>query len=377
MDMQELKTLLSELVQIRSDGQNEAAVCDRIEACFAGLPVEMRRYPHGPGRDSMVITLPGRDRGRALCLVGHLDTVPVPDAPLWQYDPFGGAFDGAYLHGRGAVDMKGGAAAMVAAALAFLREGVLPPLDLRLCFTADEETSGMGVCLLRDEGAFDGAVAAVICEPTGLCPGSCEKGCLWLEVEALGLSSHGSRPGLGVNAIDGVTAFADRLRAALDSGETHPLLGRTTVSLTTLAGGVKTNVIPDAATGTLDIRTLPGLGSGDVLARADRVARALEGQRPGLKLSLRVQNDRPSVAADPDSPFALAVGEALAACGLPGGEKGLYFYTDASQFIPQTGLPFVILGPGDDALCHKRDERVSLEEVAAAADCYRALIASL
>ncbi|ERI99860.1 MULTISPECIES: M20 family metallopeptidase [Eubacteriales] len=377
MEMQELKTLLSELVQIRSDGQNEAAVCDRIEACFTGLPVEVRRYPHGPGRDSMVITLPGRDRSRALCLVGHLDTVPVPDAPLWQRDPFGGAFDGAYLHGRGAVDMKGGAAAMVAAALAFLREGVLPPLDLRLCFTADEETSGMGVCLLRDEGAFAGAVAAVICEPTGLRPGSCEKGCLWLEVEALGLSSHGSRPELGVNAIDGVTAFAAGLRAALDSGETHPLLGRTTVSLTTLSGGVKTNVIPDAASATLDIRTLPGLKSDDVLARADQVARALEAQRPGLKLSLRVQNDRPSVAADPDSSFALAVGEALAACGLPGGEKGLYFYTDASQFIPQTGLPFVILGPGDDALCHKRDERIPLEEVAAAADCYRALIASL
>lgn len=377
MEMQELKTLLSELVQIRSDGQNEAAVCDRIEACFTGLPVEVRRYPHGPGRDSMVITLPGRDRSRALCLVGHLDTVPVPNAPLWQRDPFGGAFDGAYLHGRGAVDMKGGAAAMVAAALAFLREGVLPPLDLRLCFTADEETSGMGVCLLRDEGAFAGAVAAVICEPTGLRPGSCEKGCLWLEVEALGLSSHGSRPELGVNAIDGVTAFAAGLRAALDSGETHPLLGRTTVSLTTLSGGVKTNVIPDAASATLDIRTLPGLKSDDVLARADQVARALEAQRPGLKLSLRVQNDRPSVAADPDSSFALAVGEALAACGLPGGEKGLYFYTDASQFIPQTGLPFVILGPGDDALCHKRDERIPLEEVAAAADCYRALIASL
>ena len=324
MEMQELKTLLSELVQIRSDGQNEAAVCDRIEACFTGLPVEVRRYPHGPGRDSMVITLPGRDRSRALCLVGHLDTVPVPDAPLWQRDPFGGAFDGAYLHGRGAVDMKGGAAAMVAAALAFLREGVLPPLDLRLCFTADEETSGMGVCLLRDEGAFAGAVAAVICEPTGLRPGSCEKGCLWLEVEALGLSSHGSRPELGVNAIDGVTAFAAGLRAALDSGETHPLLGRTTVSLTTLSGGVKTNVIPDAASATLDIRTLPGLKSDDVLARADQVARALEAQRPGLKLSLRVQNDRPSVAADPDSSFALAGREALAACGLPGGEKGLY-----------------------------------------------------
>ena len=66
--MQELKTLLSELVQIRSDGQNEAAVCDRIEACFTGLPVEVRRYPHGPGRDSMVITLPGRDRSRARCV---------------------------------------------------------------------------------------------------------------------------------------------------------------------------------------------------------------------------------------------------------------------------------------------------------------------
>ena len=47
-------------------------------------------------------------------------------------------------------------------------------------------------------------------------------------------------------------------RQALDSGETHPLLGRTTVSLTTLSGGVKTNVIPDAASATLDIRTLPG-----------------------------------------------------------------------------------------------------------------------
>ena len=114
--MPEALDLALELVQldtINPPGNEHLAaelLATRLEA--AGLDVS--RHEHGPGRTSVVARWPGTDGRPALCLTGHLDTVPLGGAP-WTVEPFGELRDGR-LYGRGSTDMKGGVAAIVVAA---------------------------------------------------------------------------------------------------------------------------------------------------------------------------------------------------------------------------------------------------------------------
>lgn len=375
--MEKTVSLLQELITLRTDGDGERQIADFIEGLFAGTAATTRRFVHSDTRHSLQVCIPGRDHSRSVALVGHIDTVPVSDGPLWQHPPFSGHYDGEFVWGRGSADMKGGDTAMILVGQHLLAASEPPALDVELLFTCDEETSGMGVVAMQQAGVFDRAVAAFICEPTSCQPGVCEKGALWLQVTAQGVSSHGSRPDLGVSAIDGISAFAQRLAGALSAGAAHPLLGRTTMAMTTFSGGVKTNVIPDSATATFDIRAVPGLQNRQIIEMSGQIARSLCLERPGLHLSAAVQNDRPAIELPADSSFGSIVDDACRRCGVDPVHRGLYFYSDGSQFVPQTGVPFVILGPGDDAICHCRDEKIDPREIETAKNIYLAAISQL
>lgn len=376
MTIERAKHWVTALVNLRTDGDGETAVVELIDQTFRGGGAEIQIFAHGLTRASAVLTVPGRNRSRSLAFVGHIDTVPVSDAGEWRSDPFVATEKEGRIYGRGAVDMKGGDAAMLMV-LEDLLAGDPPACDVKFCFTADEESTGFGVVALRDAGVFEGCRGAVVCEPSDLGIGTGEKGALWLSVTAEGLSAHGSRPDLGVNAIDALCAFAQKLRAAVETAERHPLLGGNTCSLNTLGGGVKTNVIPDSAAATFDIRTIPGADHAALITGASDLAREAEALFPGAKLAVEVANNRPAVGTAWDHPFVRDVRAAAARCGVESAERGFYFYTDASQFALETGVPFVILGPGESALCHRRDEWVSPQDVTTAAAVYRQLITAL
>src|SRR5699024_1695359 len=134
--------------------------------------------------------------------------------------------------------------------------------------------------------------------------------------------------------------------------------------------GVKTNILPDRAEATLDIRTLPGIDHAALLAHAQDLAVNLQSQTPGLALTVEVDNDRPPVSVDAQHPMVQGLQQVMTQLGLSRQPRGLHFYTDASQIVPQLELPFVILGPGDDALAHQRDEHIALEDVRTMAAVY-------
>ncbi|MEY2536230.1 MAG: succinyl-diaminopimelate desuccinylase, partial [bacterium] len=121
---------------------DEARAAQLLAARLESAGLEVTAHEPAPGRTSLVARWPGRSDAPALCLTGHLDTVPLGGRE-WARDPFGGEIDGDRLHGRGSSDMKGGVAAIVVAAerVAALGRG-RAGLELVLC--AGEETGCEG-----------------------------------------------------------------------------------------------------------------------------------------------------------------------------------------------------------------------------------------
>jgi acetylornithine deacetylase/succinyl-diaminopimelate desuccinylase-like protein len=260
-----------------------------------------------PGRGNVIVRLPGADPDRGALLVhGHLDVVPA-DPREWTVPPFAGEVVDGYLWGRGAVDMKGMLAMMLAVARDLRRDGVVPPRDLIFAFLADEEAGGWhGARYLVDHrpDLFAGATEA-ISEVGGFSVTVAEgvraylvetaqKGAMWLRLKATGPAGHGSvlHPD---NAVARLAAAVARLQhhpfplvltepvrqllvgigeltgAPFDErdpqatverlGPLARLVGaslRDTANVTMFSAGHTPNVVPGLATATVDGRMLPG-----------------------------------------------------------------------------------------------------------------------
>jgi succinyl-diaminopimelate desuccinylase len=335
---------------------------------------------HGKNRGSLVLTIPGERSGKSLAFVGHVDTVPVDDAEQWGFAPHGALIEDGFLYGRGAADMKGGVTAMVQAALHLLEGGITPQHTLKVCFTADEEADGLGAVAIEEAGFLDDAAAIFIPEPTEGKIGLMEKGALWLEVTAIGRSSHGARPDLGTNAIEHLLAYLERLRGAIDlSRESDVLseLNHSTFVVTKIDAGTKTNVVPARAQAAIDVRTVFGVDHQNIIHTAQAIAAEMAASTEDLSLTVAVENDRPAIGIAREHVFIAGIAAEMERLGLPLGYKGLHFYTDGSQVVPRLDVPFVILGPGEDGMAHQRDERIALEAVSDVANVFISYILNL
>jgi succinyl-diaminopimelate desuccinylase len=355
--------LTQELIRTRTvnpPGDEEKAaslLAARLEA--AGL--EVTSHELAPGRTSLIARTPSRGERPALCLTGHLDTVPLGKAD-WSRDAFAAEIDGDRLYGRGTSDMKGGTAAIVVAAerVAALGEGAAG-FELVLC--AGEETGCEGaLALTRSDGALGRAGAVLVAEPTTNQPCVAHKGVVWLDAVTEGRTAHGSMPHLGHNAVLAMARALARLDdAALDS-ESHPLLGEATLNVGTISGGININSVPDRATAGLDVRTVPGLGADGVVAQLG----ALLGDE--VRLQPRLALD--AIDTDPDDPWVAEVFAAMAPLlDQAPTPRGLAYFTDAAALSPAYGTPpTIICGPGDADQAHRTDESCSVAALQAAAE---------
>src|SRR5262249_7591111 len=150
------------------------------------------------GRPNVVARLEGSPAGPHLLFDGHLDVVPAGNG--WSQDPYTATVRDGRLIGRGAADMKGGIAAMVAAAEAVRQAGMPLRGTLTLAMVADEEEGGAGTRALLDDGLE--ATWAIVPEPTELRPVVAHKGSANLHIRLRGVPAHASTPEQGVNAIE-------------------------------------------------------------------------------------------------------------------------------------------------------------------------------
>ncbi|RRH73193.1 M20 family metallopeptidase [Falsigemmobacter faecalis] len=348
---------------------SEQAFAEQLAGLLPAKAADIRVHPAGDGRANLIATCHGATPGPHIVFCGHIDTVPLGAKP-WSCDPFGAEVRAGRLCGRGAADMKGGNAAMLAAFLDLADQREFPG-RLSYALTFGEETGSEGAALMVKDGSLPRFDVMIIGEPTNNRIVRRHKGALWLRVSARGRTGHGSMPQMGINAIDLLTNLSAVLRDALAGLGSDPQLDRTTLCLTRLEGGVQTNVIPDFAIAEFDIRTLPGQDIERVLGIARDLARDLCTQQPGAGISFEVIASLPALDTPEDDLSLRAVAEACAALGLPEvAAGGASYFTDAS-LLQNLGGSVVIIGPGEPSEAHQTDESLSVEALETAVSLYR------
>ena len=368
-------------------------VVDWLDARFADLGLGTERYAVDPAKPNLLATLPGRT-DRTLCLNGHLDTVPF-DADEWTHGPLGER-DGDRLYGRGATDMKGAVAAMLETARAYVETDSVPPVTLLFAFVSDEEVGGNAGLPALLEGDRIEADACVIGETT--CEGGrhsvtvADRGSIWLTLEARGKAAHGSRPMLGVNAVDrlydAVTVLRERfgtralsVDAALDPvveesvayyaptmGEStaRDLFEYPTINLGTFEGGEAVNTVPESARAEVDVRLTAGVETPDVLGDIRACADDCEG------VTLTDVSWSVGTAEPVDSPLVEAVasvaedvtGERVYRRSATGGGD--------AKTLRNAGIPTVEFGLGTDTV-HAVDEYTTVDALVGNALVYAGL----
>lgn len=393
LDTPAMEAFLQDLVRTPSvylpdvAGANEEAVARKVFNLLAGWGWDARLEEIARGRPNVIADLPGAlGPGPLLLMEGHTDVVTPGDRAAWSDDPFSGRVEGRRLYGRGAVDMKGGLAAMLFAARAIQLAGAPFRGRLRLLVPVDEEGMMLGIKQIVASGYADGAAGCIVCEPEGreLC--LAHKGSLRLRLISYGRIAHGAMPHTGVNALAGMVRWLGRvldLEAALNAEQgMHPLLGPSYISPTVarapLSGdSSQINCLPDLCDAFLDIRTVPGLDHAALIERIAGLGEDLRAAHPAYRFAIEIVDDRPPTELDPTHPLARAVAAAHEQVyGAPPALGGVPGSTDGTIISRDRGVPVVVYGPGDKWLPHQPDEYVDLDEVASAAQVYIAAVLS-
>jgi putative selenium metabolism hydrolase len=312
----------------------------------------------------------------------HIDTVDTGERDQWTLDPFSGALSGGYVHGRGSVDQKGGAAALVTAGRMLKEVGYDGPFSLYFTFTVMEEDCD-GLCwnyLIEQEGLKPRY--AVITEPTGLAVHRGQRGRIEIELSFSGVSAHGSAPERGDNAVYRASEAALRIKALNGRLRDDPFLGRGSVAVTRIISeGPSLCAIPDRCTLHLDRR----LTWGETRKSAVEEIAGITGDKASIWIpryerksyrgvSYPQDTFYPTWKLEEDHPLVLAGRETHRL--LEGEEPAVgrwTFSTNGVSICGTHGIPVIGYGPGDESLSHAPNERVPVRHLEAAAAFYTLL----
>jgi len=330
----------------------------------AGIEVEAHEF--AKDRTSLVARLKGSGEKPPICFAGHIDVVPLGAKP-WSVDPFGAEIIDGKLYGRGTTDMKAGIAAFVHTALKLAGEGRTGQADMVMAICAGEETGCEGSFHLSDIGALGEAGSVVICEPTSNYPLVGHKGALWLRVATTGKTAHGSMPEQGDNAIYKAARSISKLADFDFNIAPHDLLGKSTLNVGMVSGGLNLNSVPDHSEFTVDIRTLPEQDGDKILS--------------GIQSYLGADNHIESLVnvggihTPHDDPWIQEVFQIMEGIlGEPMEPRGAPYFTDAAALKPAYGdPPTIILGPGEMKMAHQTDEYCPLAHIDQAVEIYETL----
>jgi succinyl-diaminopimelate desuccinylase len=328
------------LVAIPSESRNEAAI---LEAVRAQLPNVLTVVDD---EDAVLLALPARRPGAPLILLaGHVDTVPLGESAP-------GRREGGTIRGRGAADMKGGIAVLLEVAGALAIGRLRSELDVGLlCFGREElpfaESALVPLFARRPE--LRETALAIVLEPTD---NAIELGCLGnlnATVRFEGEAAHTARPWLGRNAVHAaIAALAPVADLPVRDVDVGGLTYREVASVTTIEGGLATNVVPPRAVAHVNLRYAPTRTPedaerylGELLAHPSTIVTIDANAPPGRVPEGNLLVDRLRAAGD------LAVGPKQA--WTPVAEFGLI------------GVDAVNFGPGDPQYAHRDDERVEVD----------------
>jgi succinyl-diaminopimelate desuccinylase len=289
----------------------------------------------------------GAESGPTVVLHGHLDVVP---GNREQFDP---RTDGDRLYGRGAYDMKGGLAAMMAATCRLAHQDAV---KVHFVCVSDEETNEEEGKRASDFVVDRGYVGdfAITGEPTNLHIGVQAKGVLAMRIEVTGRSAHGSTPWLGDNAVLKAIDVFRAIETLPFTRESSELFDRPSVSLGTISGGDAMNRVPDHCELEVDLRYLPGQDADEILEAISAI--------DGAEVTWVFH--REPIVVDRDDPYVQMLSSAVQAEttleeSIAVGRDGT---SDVISFI-RAGMPGVEFGPKGDGH-HGPEEWVSIDSLA-------------
>jgi len=352
---------------------NEKVASDVVSAFLDDVGIKYVEQSVSGDRCNVIATLKGRTGYPSLLLTGHLDVVPPGDERLWLKDPFNGEEVDGQIYGRGSTDAKGCLGAMLCTIEAVAESGVELYGDLVFAAVVGEETDGMGIKhLVREFGLRPDM--ALVGEPTQLMVGNAHKGIARFRIDVGGKAAHASLPDNGINAISGMTKVILGLDDLATKLRSKGVEAPPTLVVTTIAGGIKDNVVPPNCTITVDRRLALGEdpeGAGHEIIRVVRAALDGRSMRADVETYLSAQPSRTS----PDEMIVQCSTDAVRE--VLDKEVGLYnfeAYCDMGPLVDLAGTKAVILGPGSLAGSHVANEVVAIKEVENAAKIYSLVV---
>lgn len=376
---EELVRMTSDMISIPSYAgieQQETGVAKYIKAVFDREGIDCRLEEVEDGRCNVIAVMKGTGGGKSLLLNGHMDTVEPND----MENAFEPRIADGMLYGRGASDMKGPVAAMMGAMLALKRAGITLKGDLTFTGVLDEEHNSIGTIDLLERGIQ--ADGAIVGEPTELQVCTAHRGLEWYEFHFIGKTVHGGRQKEGINAIAKAVRFINALEEELIPkiyAKKHPLLEEATLNYGVIHGGTQLSTVAGDCYLYVDRRFLPYEEYEDVEREFRGLLAKLEQEDKDFRCTMKVTEEsamkegyvHKAMEIPLDHPLVLTVKEAVRES--TGHEAQMSYFpawTDGGLLSGYAGIPTVVLGPGEIACCHSKDEHIHIENLTEGCLCY-------
>ena len=364
------KGLLARLIAFESvSDRSNLPLIAFVEDYLASLGVASRRAPNGSDEKSALLATVGPRVDGGVVLSGHTDVVPV-EGQAWTSPPFVMREADGRLYGRGACDMKGFAACVLAMVPAFQAKPLKRPIHLALSY--DEETTCLGS---TDVIAWFGKeeprpAAVVVGEPTMMEVADAHKSVATIRTVVRGCEAHSALPALGANAVATAADVVSEIGRLAREYERGPLDHRfappySTLHVGVIHGGTARNILARECAFDWEFRGLPGVSPArpvaEVQAFVDTVALPrLTRFVSGPTILTEVDAVAPALSAQPGS-----AAETMALRLTRSNRTIAVSFATESGHFQTAGIPTVVCGPGSIDQAHKPDEYVEESQLSA------------
>lgn len=386
--------LLADMIEIQTENDNEINVCQYLQNLLSKYEIDSKILKVNDSRANLVADI--GNGSPVLAMSGHMDVVNASDKNQWTYPPFKLTEHDGKLYGRGTTDMKGGLMAMVISIIELKEDHDLPNGTIRLLATTGEEKEQHGAKQLADKSYLDDVDGLIIGEPTDNAIFNAHKGSMACKVTATGKAAHSSMPFLGINAIDILIDFINRINTKYNDIKKHdtehqlnisPMLKKfngdsigeekendasgLTMIGSIINGGNQFNSVPDKATIEYNVRPVPEYDNDFVKQLFENTIQEVDKEH--LKLEIP-SNHRP-VFSDENNSLIQCITkyaphyidkDSMIISALIG-------TTDASSLLGDNhnNVDLAIFGPGKTIMAHQIDEYIEKDQYLNYVDIYK------
>ena len=367
--LSETKKWLERLIAFDTTSRlSNMELINAIQSYLTDINVNTRlTYNSEKSKANLWCTIGPTDIG-GIVLSGHTDVVPI-DGQTWTKPPFEMTEENGKLFGRGASDMKGFCAILLAMAPELKKKSLKTPIHF--AFSYDEEVGCVGVRGLITDVIENLPLpsAVIVGEPTLMKIVGGNKGGRAFKTTVRGVPGHSSEPSRGANSIMAaarIINYIESLQNELEKAATPDCLfdpPYTTFDLGIIEGGTANNIIPEYTNFNWGYRSLPSENP-DLLEEKIRnfISNTIEPQLREVSslanVATELRNDTPPLIPDHQSPAEHLIRHLT---GL--NESGTVAFGTEAGLFQQAGIPGVIFGPGSIQQAHQPDEFIAVSQI--------------